>query len=42
MRISRQPCPIQIVVDQKLPENLEYFSNVDSIITNYARLYIST
>jgi hypothetical protein len=37
MRISRQPFPIQIVIDQKQPENVECFSCLGSMITNDAR-----
>jgi hypothetical protein len=36
MRISRQPSPIQIIVDQKQPENVEYFNCLGSMITNDA------
>jgi len=31
MRITRQPFPIQITRDQKQPENVEYFTYMDSI-----------
>ena len=31
MRISRQPSPIQIMTDQKHPENVEYFKYLGSI-----------
>ena len=37
MRISRQPSPILIMTNKKLPENIEYFSYLGSIITNDAR-----
>jgi hypothetical protein len=37
MRISRQPSQIQIMIDQKQPENVEYFKYLDSMITNDAR-----
>jgi hypothetical protein len=37
MRISRQPSSIQIMIDQKQPENVEYFNNFGSMITNDAR-----
>jgi hypothetical protein len=37
MRISRQPSPIKIMIDQKQLENLEYFSYLGSMITNDAR-----
>ena len=34
MSISRQPLPIQITVDQKQLENVEYFNCLGSMITN--------
>jgi hypothetical protein len=37
MRISRQPSQIQIMIDQKQPENVEYFKYLVSMITNDAR-----
>jgi predicted RNA-binding protein len=37
MRNSRQPSPIQIMTDQKQPENVEYFNYLGSMITNDAR-----
>jgi len=37
MRISRQPSPIQIMTDQKHPENVEYLKYLGSIMTNDAR-----
>jgi hypothetical protein len=37
MRISRQPSPMKLVIDQKQLENVEYFSYLGSMITNYAR-----
>jgi hypothetical protein len=36
MRISRQPSPEQTKIDQKQPENVEYFNYLSSIITNDA------
>jgi hypothetical protein len=36
MRISRQPFPIQIFIDQKQPENMEIFNHLSNIITNDA------
>ena len=36
MRISRQPSPIQILIDQKQPENMENFKYLSSMITNDA------
>jgi len=37
MKISRKPSPLQIVIDQKRPENVEYFKYLGSLITNDAR-----
>ena len=37
IRISRKPSPQEIMIDQKQPENVEYFNYVCSIITNDAR-----
>ena len=37
MRISRQPSPLQFMIDHKQLENVEYFNNLDSMITNDAR-----
>ena len=37
MRISRQQSPVQIRIDRKKLENLEYFSCLGSMITYYAR-----
>ena len=37
IRILRQPSPLQIMVDQKQTENVEYFNYVCSMITNDAR-----
>jgi len=34
MGTSRQPSALQIMLDQKRPENVEYFNYVGSIITN--------
>jgi hypothetical protein len=36
MRISKQPSPVQILIDQK-SENVEYFNDLGTMITNYAR-----
>jgi len=36
MRISRQRSPVQIIRDQRQPENVEYFNCLISIITNDA------
>jgi hypothetical protein len=32
-RISGQPSPVQIMIDQKQPENVEYFNYLGSMIT---------
>jgi hypothetical protein len=37
MRISRQPCPLQIMMDQKELENVGYFNCSGSLIINAAR-----
>jgi len=37
MKISKEPSPMQIEVDQKQPENVEYFSYLDSVVTNDVR-----
>ena len=37
IKISWQPSPMQIMVDQNQPENVEYFNYWDSMITNDAR-----
>jgi hypothetical protein len=37
IKISWQPSPMQIMVDQNQPENMEYFSYCDSMIMNDAR-----
>jgi hypothetical protein len=37
IRISRQPYPIKIMIDQKQLENVEYFNDLGSMITNDAR-----
>jgi len=37
MEIPRQSSPIQILKDQKQPENVEYFNYLGSVITNDAR-----
>ena len=36
MRISRAPSPVQIVVDERQLENVEYFNYSGSMITNDA------
>jgi hypothetical protein len=35
LRISRQPSPIQIMLDQKQPESVGYMNYLGSIITKY-------
>jgi hypothetical protein len=37
MRISWQPSPTQKTIDQKQPDNVEYFNYWGSMITNSAR-----
>ena len=37
MRISRQPSPVTIMIDQKQLENVEYFKHVGSVLTNDGR-----
>jgi hypothetical protein len=37
MKISRQSFPIQIMIDQKQPKNVEYYSCLCSMITDDAR-----
>jgi hypothetical protein len=37
MRISRQPSPMKIMIDQKQLENMEYFNYLGSMITSDAR-----
>jgi hypothetical protein len=37
MRISRQPLPVKIMIDQKQLENLEAFKYLGSILTNDGR-----
>jgi hypothetical protein len=37
MRVSRQQAPVQIMIDQKQPENVEYFNYLGSTIKNEAR-----
>jgi hypothetical protein len=37
MRISGQPSPMKIMIDQKQLENVEYFNYLGSMITNDAR-----
>jgi len=34
MRLSRQPSPVKIIIDQKQLENMESFKYLDSILTN--------
>ena len=37
MRISRQPSPVTIMIDQKQLENMKCFKYLGSILTNYGR-----
>jgi hypothetical protein len=37
LRISRQPSSIKTMIDQQQKHNVEYFSYLDSMITNDAR-----
>jgi hypothetical protein len=37
MRISRQPSPVQIRMDQKQFENMEYFNSSGNLITDDAK-----
>ena len=37
MRISRQTSPVQRMIDQKQPKNVEYFNYLGSVIANDAR-----
>ena len=37
MRISRQPSPVTIMIDQKQLENVEYFKYFGSVLTNDGR-----
>jgi hypothetical protein len=37
MRISIQEFPVQIMMNQRHPENVEYFKCLGSAITNYAK-----
>ena len=34
MRILRQPYPVQIKIDKKQPENVEYLNHLGSMLTN--------
>jgi hypothetical protein len=37
MKISRQPFPLQLTIDQKQIENVESFKNLGSMLTNIGR-----
>ena len=37
MRISRQPSPVTIMIDQKQLENVEWFKYLGSLLTNDGR-----
>jgi len=39
MKISRQSFPIQIMIEQKRPKNLEYYNYLCSRITNDANVH---
>ena len=41
MRISRQPSPIQIMIHQKQPGNVQYLNHMGSMITNDAIYRVS-
>jgi hypothetical protein len=40
MRISRQPLPVKIMIDQKQLENVESFKYFGSILTNYGNVLV--
>jgi hypothetical protein len=42
MIISREPSPLQIMIDQKQLDNVKYFNYLDSMITNDARCTCET
>jgi hypothetical protein len=37
VKISRHPSLVQLTIDKKRPENVEYFNYLDITITNHAR-----
>jgi hypothetical protein len=37
MRISRQPSPVQIMIDEKQMKNVEHTNYLDRLVTNDAR-----
>jgi hypothetical protein len=37
MRISKQPSPVQTMIDQKLLENAQYFHKLSNLTTRHAR-----
>jgi len=39
MRISRQPSPVTIMIDQKQLENVECFKYLGSLLTNDWKMY---
>ena len=41
MRISSEPSPVQIVIDQKQLENVEYFNYLGIVIMNDVRVKLS-
>jgi hypothetical protein len=40
LRISKQPFPVQIVIDQKELEHVEYFNYLSSIIINDENVHV--
>jgi hypothetical protein len=40
MRISRQPFPIKLMIDQKQVGNVESFKYLGSMFTNYGKMYL--
>ena len=37
IKITRQPFPVKIMLEQKQLQNVEYFKNLDSMLTNDGR-----
>jgi hypothetical protein len=40
MRISRQPLPVKLIIDQKQLENVESFKYLGRILTNDGKMYL--
>jgi hypothetical protein len=40
MRISRQPFPVKLMIDQKQLENVESFKYLGSMLTNDGKIYL--